>query len=51
MKQALLFVIQRSLRRRAAKTPVRPMRELDRESLRYVSGGGDNGSDLPKTGW
>ena len=50
MKQALLSVIRRTLSRRVAKTPVRPMRELDRASLRYV-GGGDNGSDLPKTGW
>jgi hypothetical protein len=49
MKQALLSMIRRPLRRRVAKSPVRPMRELDRASLRHVSGG-DNG-DLPKTGW
>ena len=50
MKQALMSAIRRTLRRRAAKAPARPMRELDRASLRHVSGG-DNGGDLPKTGW
>ncbi len=50
MKRALLSVIRFPLRRRLEKSPVRPMRELDRASLRYVSGG-DGGTDLPKTGW
>lgn len=49
MKQALISLVRRSLRRTAA-APVQAPRELDRATLRQVVGG-DGGTDLPRTGW
>lgn len=53
MKQALMSLIRRPLSRVAAapKAPVHGMRELDRASLRLVAGGGDEGTQSPRTGW
>jgi hypothetical protein len=52
MKQALMSLIRRPLSRAAApKAPVNGMRELDRASLRLVSGGNGEGTESPRTGW
>lgn len=49
MKQALISIVRRSLRRQAA-APVQAPRELDLAALRQVVGG-SGGTDLPRTGW